>query len=134
MTIAEGDGVLVGETGVGADEFESAFGELLGAVIGETFDERIFTGHDLVEIERDFLGMDAPDLGVLGDLFDFGGVEEGLGGHATAKDAEAADLLSAFDDDGAKAGVGGGAGGGVTSAAAADDGDVEVKFVHGQKM
>jgi len=30
---------------------------------------------------------------------DFGGVEQGLGGHAAAQDAEAADFLAAFEED-----------------------------------
>lgn len=75
MAVAEGECVFVGEAGAGADEFESAFGKLLRAVIGEIFDEGIFAGHDAGEIESDMMGLDAPGASMLGEVFDFGGVE-----------------------------------------------------------
>src|SRR5207237_1780827 len=71
--------------------------------------------------------MNTPRFGVAGQMHDFGGIKEGFGGHATAQDAQAADIVATFDNHGLKPGGGGGAGSGVTGAAAADD--CQVKLV-----
>ena len=122
------------KAGGGAEEFEFAAGELLPAVIGEVSDQGVLAGHDLCEVEADVVGADAPRLGVAGEVHDFGGVEQGLGGHAAAQDAESADFFAAVDDGGfepERAAVRAAA---VAGAAAADDGDINACGVHGERM
>src|SRR5437773_3475600 len=90
-------GMSVREAGHGANEFEFAIEELLLAKISEAFDEGIFAGHHLGKLEGDVLNTDAPGLGMAGQVHDLGGVEKGLGRHAAAQDAQAADLFAALD-------------------------------------
>lgn len=116
--------VGIEESGIGADEFEFAGVKLPDAIAGEVPDERAFARHDFFEIERDFRGADAEGRGVPDDVRDFGHVKEGLGGHAAAKGAKAADFPAAFNDDGFEAGGGGGPGGGESATASANDGHV----------
>ena len=59
-----------------------------------------------------------------------GGVEQGLGRHASAEDAQSAELGGPVDDGDLPAAGGEGAGGGESSGTAADDGSVKVHGGH----
>ena len=57
-------------------------------------------------------------------------VEQRFRRHTTAQDAQAADLLAAFDHDRIQASAGSGARRRIPAAAAADDGDIEIEALH----
>ena len=85
---------------MGAEEFKFSRVELLRAVVGEILDLNALARHDLGEVEADLAGANAPDGGPFGLMFDFGGVEQCLRGHATAQNAKSAHFGSAFDHHG----------------------------------
>ncbi len=122
--VGQGQGMGVGEPGGGADEFEPSVVQLASTVVGELLDEGVFAGHGGGEVEVEVRALDAPGGGLAGLLEEFGGVEEGFGGHAAAQDTESAQFFGSIDHDRVQAGGGGGAGGGVAGAAAAEDGHV----------
>jgi hypothetical protein len=66
-------------------------------------------------------------------MFDFRGVKQRLGRHATAQDAQPADFASAFDHGGFQSRGRRGSCRRVTAAAAADDGHVKIKFAHARQ-
>ena len=135
---AQFERVRVGKAGEGAQELELAVDELLPAVIGKVLDQGVLARHDLGEVEADILRADAPRLRVAGQVHDFGRVEQGLGRHAAAQDAKAADFLAALKDHGFKALGHGGPCRGVAAAAAADHRKVIIEsfssVAHGRKM
>ena len=116
--------------GIGADEFESLAVKLPDAEISEVLYLRIFPRHDFREIEINFPGAHAPRLRVFGEVLDFSGVEQRLRRHAAAQDAQSADFLAAFDDDGFQSRARRRPRRRVTPAAAADDRHVEIKSLH----
>src|SRR5689334_23313933 len=133
-TIVERDRVSVGKARVGADEFESAAAQLLSPMIGEFLDETVLARHDRAPVKLDFARLHSPDAAVLGEMADFGGVEQRLGRHATAQDAESAHLFAAFNDGGFQSCVRGRARRRITAAAAADHSDIKIEFTHYIKM
>ncbi len=104
--------------------------ELLHAIIGKIPDERIFSRHDLLEIEADLSGADAPRFGMAGQVHHFRGVKQRLRGHAAAQDAQSADFLAAFDDDGFQTRARRRPRRRVTGAAAAENRHVVIKSFH----
>src|SRR5438552_16543820 len=114
----------IGEMSLGAAELEFSSHELLAAKIGEVLDERSLAAHDLGKVERDLFGSDAPRFRVAGQVHHLGGIQEGLGWHASAQNAQAADFLAPFNDYGLQAFAGGGTGSGIPGAAAANDGEI----------
>src|SRR5207249_5383015 len=96
------DSVGVSEPSVSAEEGEFAFGELLFTKIGEFFDECVFSRHDFGKIETEFALVNAPNFGLTGQMHDFGSVKKSFSRHAAAQNAEAADVFTAFNDDGFK--------------------------------
>ena len=122
------EGVGVGESSMSAEEGEFAFGELLFPKISEFLDKRVFSRHDFGKIETEFALVNAPNLGLTGQMHDFGSVEQSFRRHTAAQNAEAADVLPAFNHDGFDASGTGRASGGVTGAAAADNSEVKIKM------
>src|SRR5712692_6069079 len=88
----------VHKSGHGALEFKLSVDELLLAAICETFNQGILASHDLGEIEADVLGANSPRLRMTRQVHDFRRVKQGLGGHATAQNAQTAHLLAPFDN------------------------------------
>lgn len=70
--------------------------------------------------------LEAKGIAGLGEMQDFGGVEEGLGWHTAVEDAEASQFGGGINNGDALAGFAGGAGGGVATAPAADNEVIEV--------
>jgi len=122
------EGVGVSESSVSAEEGEFAVGELLFPKISEFLDKSVFSRHDFGKIETEFALVNAPNLGLTGQMHDLGSVEQSFGRHTAAQNAEAADVLPAFNHDGFDAVGTGGASSGVTGAAPADDSEVEVEM------
>src|SRR5688572_292306 len=119
--------MFVREAREAADECETAIRELLMAIIGEPFDEKILARHHFREVESHFARLDAKNLRMPGEVMHFGGVEQRFGGHAPAQDAQAADFLASLDDDGLQFRSSRGAGRGVTGAATAQNANVVVE-------
>src|SRR2546425_4475542 len=86
------EGVGVGESSMSAEEGEFAFGELLFAKISEFSDKRVFSRHHFGKIETEFALVNAPNLGLTGQMHDFGSVEQSFRRHTAAQNAEAADV------------------------------------------
>jgi len=116
----------INKSGIGAAELEPAAGKLLLSKFREFLDQRVFPPHDFAKVETHFRRVDAPDSRVVGQVQDFGGVEQGFCRHATAQNTKSADLLAAFDNDSLKACISSGPRRRVTGAAAANN--REVKF------
>ena len=133
FAVGQNDGVRVQKPGVGADEFKPAAFQLLHPVIGKFPDQPVFARHDLREVKAQLRGLKPPGGSSSGQVPDFGGIEQRLGGHAPAQDAQAADLPTALEDHRFQARAGGRPGGGVTAAAAADDRHVEIMFAHARE-
>src|SRR5438067_7946410 len=107
-----------------ADEVEFPTQKLLLPIIGKLLNQSVFARHDLIEIEGDIFGANSPRLGMAGEVHDFGRIKQGLGGHATAENTEAADFLAALEDRSLEALTRGSPRRGVAGAAAAEDGQV----------
>ena len=118
----------VTETRHCANEFELSGGELPRATIGEILDHRIFPRHDLREIKID-LRPNAPRLGMAGQMHHFRRVQQRLGRHATAQNAQPAQFIPAFDDNGLETGCGSRSRRGISAAAAADYRHIKIMFV-----
>src|SRR5205814_5665024 len=120
------EGVGVGESSMSPEEGEFAFGELLFPKISEFPDKRVFSRHHFGKIETELALVNAPNFSLTRQMHDFGSVEQRFGRHTAAQNAEAADVLPAFNHDGLDPSGAGRASGGVAGAAAADAGDVEI--------
>src|SRR3569832_992910 len=94
---AELDRVRVNKTRHRANEFEFSTPELFVAVIGKLFYQGIFACHHLGKIKGDVLGANSPDLRMVRQMHDLSRVEKCFRGHAPAKNAKPAHLLTAFD-------------------------------------
>ena len=101
--------------------------------MGEFLNHRVFSRHDPREIEVDLRNADAPGPRVSREVNHIRRVEERLGRHAAAQDAQPADLFAAFDDGRFQTGAGRRARRRVTAAAAAEDGDLEIEFAHAKE-
>ena len=112
-----------------ADKRKSAISELLPAIIRKLFYEHVFAGHDGTKVEPDSFGADAPFARVCCQVHHFRCVEERLGRHATAKDAEAANFFAAFDHGRTQSGGGCRPSGGVTTTAPANNRDVVLETI-----
>jgi len=119
----------IDESGFRADEFEPAIGKLLVPEIGEFLDKPVFSGHYSWEINPHRLHPNTPGIRVPGQVRDLGRVKERLRRHATAQDAESADLLATFNHDGPQSGRSSSPGRGITAAATADHRDIVIKCV-----
>ncbi len=125
----------VGEfDGVGADEFREGAVEVvlaaahgIDAVVCELLNGVDFALVQGLHIDGSAGNVEAEFFGVLGEVEDFGGVDEGFGGHAAAQDAESAELLGSVDDSDAVGDTAGDAGC-VEAAGAAADGNKVVGF------
>ena len=83
------------------------------------------------EIEFDLGNFDAPDAGVTGEMGNFGGIEQGLGRHAAAQNAESAQFARSFDDGHVQSLADGSFGSGVATTSSSDHD--EIKFLaHGK--
>jgi len=131
---AEFHRVLVQKPCPGPDELEFAGMELLCPVIGKIIDQQILPRHHLLKIETDLSGANAPGPGMAGQVHHFSGVKQRLRGHAAAQDAQPADLVATFDDDGFQTRGGGGSGRRVTTTATTQDRYVKIKPVHAGRM
>ena len=118
----------------GTNEFELSVVELPYTVIGKILDQCVLSRHDLLEIETDFPGANAPRPGVAGQMHHFRRVKQRLGGHAAAQNAQPADLVATFDDDGFQTRARRRPCRRVAAAAAAEDRHVIIKSVHAKKM
>src|SRR5438067_401743 len=101
------------------------------ATICKLFNESIFAGHDLMEVEGHIVGVDSPWFRVTGEVHDFSSVKQRFGWHTAAEDAETADFLATLDDDDIESRARSSSRGGVTGAAATDDGEVVIAVVGG---
>src|SRR5579859_3440523 len=115
---------------IGPDEFEFTGIQLLHAVIGEIFDERIFPRHDPLEIEPDPSGVNAPWSGMAGQVHHLGGIKQRLGGHATAQDAQPANFVATFNNDDSQTRARCRSCRRITGAAATQNCHVKIKSVH----
>src|SRR5438034_9596936 len=82
------EGVGVGESSMSAKEAEFAFGELLFPKISEFFDQGILSRHDFGKIETEFTLVNAPNFSLTRQVHDFGSVEQSVGRHTAAQNAE----------------------------------------------
>ena len=90
--------VRVGESGVGAVEIEFARFQRLHPVGSEVSDDFQFAGVDGLHVGAGAGDLQAEPAGVLRVMQDLGGIDQGLGRHATAQDAQAAELFRPVDD------------------------------------
>lgn len=130
FAVVEHDCVGGDEASALTEESEAIAFELIAAVVGEFADDIEFALVEGFHVHRGFRDMEAELFALLGQVEDFGGVDEGFRRHAAAQDAEAAEGFGIIDDGDAIAGFACGAGGGVTTAAATDDEVVEMLGIH----
>jgi hypothetical protein len=86
------------ETGLGAEELPLPLFQLMASVSGEVPDEFVLPGHQTFKVDGHRAGGDAPGASSVDGVAEFGGMEERLGGHAAAQDAETSDLGAAIED------------------------------------
>jgi hypothetical protein len=122
--------VWIEKSGIGADEFEFATGELLPAKIRKILDERIFSRHDFFKVKTDLSGADAPRPGVTSQMHDFGGVKQRLRGHTPAQDAQPAGFFTTLNDGRFQTRARCCPRRRVTSTAAAENGHVVIRPLH----
>ena len=126
LAVAQRNSVGVGETSQGAEEVESAAVQLSRALLGTFLDQTVLPRHHGAPVEGHVAGFHPPEAAILGQVPHLRGIEQGLRRHAAAQDAEPANVLAAFNDDGSKTGAGPGSRCRVTGTAPADDGQVVV--------
>ena len=80
---------------VAAKEPKRARLQLMSAVGSEVGDEGVLPCEESLHVDSHGAGIDSPCTGRLDGVPKLCGMKEGLGGHATAKDAEAAEPLRA---------------------------------------
>ena len=130
LAVVELECVRVAEPGRATDQFEAAVLQLAAPVAGEFLDHRRLAPHHCREVEADLARLQAPDAGAPGLVPHIGRVQQRLGRHAAAQDAQSAQFPAALDNDGATTAAGGRPCGGVAGAAAADHRNLEVVFPH----
>src|SRR5205823_2832887 len=97
---ADADAVLVLERRLPPEQGDALALELLGGPFGPGLaDDVLLAGHHPGPVEVDGPGPDAERAGTLEEGVDLGGAEQGLGGHAGAVGAVAADLVLLDDGD-----------------------------------
>jgi hypothetical protein len=137
-TVVELHRVRVEKTRRRADELEPAVGELLSPETCEVGDHRVLAFDDPSPVELHRAGAQSPCCPMSRKVADLGGVEQGLGGHATAQDAQPAEFLRAVDDNSLQTPCRRRARGGVAARAATDHRDIVVepaiRFAHDHSM
>src|SRR4051812_26245908 len=111
-----------------ADELKFSAVELLHAIVGKVFDDRVFSRHDFCEIKPHTIGANSPRLGMTHEMHHFRSVQKRLRWHATAQDAESANFFTALNDYSFETCVRRRARGGVTTTATTYDCYIEIVF------
>ena len=119
LAVGELERVGVPKAGIRPDQIEFGVGERLLPVGGKLADQLDLAGVDRAHVGPGGGNLQTELFPLLRPMEHLGGVEEGLGRHATPQDAQAAEVAGAVDDGGLQAEPGGDAGGVKPGAAAA---------------
>src|SRR6266850_1377811 len=92
----------INETSHREDKSELSALQFANATISKSLDQSVFTGHYLCKVKARLTGADTPGLGVAGSMHYFGGIQQGLGGHAAAQNAQTADIFPTLNHGGAE--------------------------------